>query len=99
MDEIVKIKVFGEEFRFKPENQDVDSEKIVEYLKHSILMAEDQIGCKYSDKNKIAILLLAGMNMSKDFNELKMKYISLEDYITDRALSLIKKIDNEIQEF
>lgn len=97
MDEIVKIKVFGEEFRFKPEDQDVDSEKIVEYLKRSISMAEDQIGCKYSDKNKIAILLLAGMNMSKDFNELKMKYIGIEDYITDRALSLIKKIDNEIQ--
>ncbi len=97
MDEIVKIKVFGEEFRFKPEDQGVDPEKIVEYLKDYIVMAEEQIGCKSSRKNKIAILLLAGMNMSKDLNELKMKYNSLEDYITDRALSLIEKIDNEIQ--
>ena len=97
MDEIVKIKVFGEEFRFKPEDQGVDPEKIVEYLKHYIVMAEEQIGCKASGKNKIAILLLAGMNMSKDLNELKMKYTSLENYITDRALSLIEKIDNEIQ--
>ncbi len=97
MDDIVKIKVFGEEFRFKPECQGSDPEKIVESLNHYILMAEEQIGSKSSDKNKIAILLLAGMNMSKDFNDLKMEYTRLEDYVAQWTSSLIAKIDNELQ--
>ena len=97
MDEIVKIKVFGEEFRFRPENQGADPERIVEFLNHYILMAEEQIGSKTKDKNKIAILLLAGMNMSKDFNDLKIEYSRLEDYIAQRISSLIAKINNELQ--
>ncbi len=97
MDDIVKIKVFGEEFRFKPERQGADPEKIVECLNDYILMAEEQIGLKSSDKNKMAILLLAGMNMSKDFNDLKIEYDKLEDYVARRTSSLIAKINNELQ--
>ncbi len=94
MDEIVKIKVFGEEFRFRPEKQGADPEQIVEFLNHYILMAEEQIGSKTSDKNKIAILLLAGMNMSKDFNDLKNEHTRLEEYVVQRTSSLIAKINN-----
>ncbi len=97
MDEIVKIKVFGEEFGFKPEQQGADSEKIVEALNRYIKMAEEQIGFKTSYKNKTAILLLAGMNMSKDFNDLKRKYVRLEDFITKRTSTLIAKINNELK--
>ncbi len=97
MDEIVKIEVFGEEFRFRPENQGADPKRIVEFLNHYILMAEEQIGSKTKDKNKIAILLLAGLNMSKDFNDLKDEYSKIEDYIAQRTSSLIAKINNELQ--
>ena len=97
MDEIVKIKVFGEEFRFKPEKQGADLEKIVESLNHYILTAEEQVGSKTSDKNKMATLLLAGMNMSKDFSDLKIQYSRLENYIAQRTSSLIAKINNELK--
>ncbi len=94
LDEVVKIKFLGEEFRFKPNSQIQGSQRIVDDLEHYILTAEKQFDHKTSNKNKIAILLLAAMNISKDLNELKIKYSGLEDYISEKIAILIKKIDN-----
>jgi cell division protein ZapA (FtsZ GTPase activity inhibitor) len=93
LDEIVIIELFGEEFRFRPEGDDMDSEKVAEYLKHHVELAEKQFQFKSSDKNKLAILLLAAMNMSKDFHELQMECSKLEAHVCQRMASLKKKID------
>ena len=94
LDKVVKIKFLGEEFIFKPNSQIQGSQRIVDDLEHYILTAEKQFDQKTSNKNKIAILLLAAMNISKDLHELKMKYSGLEDYVSEKIAILIKKIDN-----
>jgi cell division protein ZapA (FtsZ GTPase activity inhibitor) len=48
---------------------------------------------KNSGRNKIAILLLAAMNLSKDFHELKMQHAELEKDMERKISSLMKKID------
>jgi len=40
LDEIVKIDLFGEEFRFKPDNQVKDPDKVAQHLKDYINEAE-----------------------------------------------------------
>jgi cell division protein ZapA (FtsZ GTPase activity inhibitor) len=97
LDEIVVIDLFGEEFRFKPDNQVVNPEQVAQYLKKYIRDAEGSFPNKTSGKNKIAILLLAAMNLSKDFHELKAQHSELEKDIDARVSSLIKKIDQEIE--
>ncbi len=97
MDEIVVIDLFGEEFRFKPDNQVENPEQVAQYLKNYIKDAEGLFGNKTTGKNKIAILLLAAMNLSKDFHELKMQHSVLEKEIDKRISSLIKKIDKGIE--
>ncbi|WP_299979589.1 cell division protein ZapA [Desulfobacula sp.] len=97
MDEIVVIDLFGEEFRFKPDDQVKNPEQIAQYLKKYIKEAEKLFQNKASGKNKIAILLLAAMNLSKDFHELKLQHSELEKEIDNRISSLIKKIDTGIE--
>ena len=58
MNEIVKIDLFGEEFRFKPDDQVENPEKVATYLKNYIKQAEDMFQNKVSGKNKIAIMYL-----------------------------------------
>ena len=77
MNEIIKIDLFGEEFRFKPDDQVENPEKVAKYLKNYIKQAENMFQNKTSGKNKIAILLLAAMNVSKDFYELKVQHADL----------------------
>ncbi|MBU1341402.1 MAG: cell division protein ZapA [Proteobacteria bacterium] len=97
MDEIVVIDLFGEEFRFKPDGQVENPKQVALYLKKYIKEAEDLFQNNPSEKNKIAILLLAAMNLSKDFHELKLQYSELEKKINSRMSSLIEKIDKGIE--
>ena len=97
MDELVVIDLFGEEFRFKPDGQVENPEKVAQYLKKYINEAEGLFKNKTSGKNKIAILLLAAMNLSKDFHELKMQHSELEKEISNRMSSLLEKINKGIE--
>ena len=97
MNEIVKIDLFGEEFRFKPDDQVENPEKVAKYLKNYIKQAENMFQNKASGKNKIAILLLAAMNVSKDFYELKVQHANLEKEIDNRLSFLLEKIDKGIE--
>lgn len=97
MDEIITIDLFGEEFRFKPDDEVKNPEQVAQYLKKYIKDAEVLFTNKTSGKNKIAILLLAAMNLSKDFHELKVQHSELENDISKRISSLAGKIDKGIE--
>ena len=97
MNEIIKIDLFGEEFRFKPDDQVENPEEVVKYLQNHIKQAESMFKNKTSGKNQIAMLLLAAMNMSKDFYELKIQHTDLEKEINNKFSFLIEKIDKGIK--
>jgi cell division protein ZapA (FtsZ GTPase activity inhibitor) len=97
LDEIIKIDLFGEEFRFKPDGQVKDPDKVAQYLKDYIKEAEGLFRNKTTGRNRIAILLLAAMNLSKDFCELKQQHSELERDVEERISSLITKIDKGIE--
>jgi len=98
LDEIVKIELFGEEFKFKPDKgQTYDPEQIAAHVKEYIDEAESLFQNKTSSKNRIAILLLAAMNLSKDYHELRLKYSDLEKDIEDRVSSLLEKIEKTMK--
>ena len=94
MDEIIKIDLFGEEFRFKPDDQVKNPKKVVQSLTDYIQEAERMVPTKNSARNKMAILLLAAINLSKDHHELKMQYAEFEKDMEKKISSLMNKIDN-----
>ncbi len=93
LDDIVKIVLFGEEFKFKPDGRVEDSHQIAEYLQHNVDMAEALFSEGAPGTNKLAILLLAAMNISQDYHELKTKHAKFTGYVSQRTSSLIKKIE------
>jgi len=97
LDEIVKIDLFGEEFRFKPDGQVKDPDKVAQYLKDYIKEAEALFQNKTTGRNKIAILLLAAMNLSRDFYELKQQHSELKRDVEQRVSSLMYKVDKGIE--
>jgi len=97
LDEIVKIDLFGEEFRFKPDKLVKDPDKVAQHLKDYINEAETLFQNKATGRNKIVVLLLAAMNLSKDFYELKQQHSELERDVEKRISSLMHKIDKGIE--
>lgn len=97
MNEIIKIDLFGEEFRFKPDGEVKNPEKVAQHLTDYIQEAEKMFPSKSSGRNKIAILLLAAMNLSKDFHELKLQHSEFKRDVGEKMSSLINKIDKELE--
>lgn len=97
LEDILTIELFGETYKFKPNERVEDSKLIAERLADYVEKAEAQFESTSNVKNKTAILLLAAMNMSKDFHELKLEYSRLEDTVIQRTSTLIKKIDDGIR--
>jgi len=96
LDEIVKIDLFGEEFKFKSDTNVKDPDKVAQYLKDYIKEAAVSFSNKTTGRNRVAILLLAAMNLSKDFYELKQHHSELESDVEKRISSLLYKIDKGI---
>ncbi|MFO7885555.1 MAG: cell division protein ZapA [Desulfobacteraceae bacterium] len=96
MDEIVKIELFGQEFKFQPDNNVKDSQKVVDAVKLYIAEAEKQFNAKNTGRDKMAILLLAAMNLSKDYYELQTENARLEAYVSQKAAYLLEKINKSI---
>lgn len=97
MNEIVKIDLFGKEFRFQPDDKVEDPEVVAQYLKEYIKQAENMFQNTTSGKNQIAVLLLAAMNISKDFHELKMQQTEFNKDIDSKLSFLIDKINKGIE--
>ena len=95
-DSIITVDLYGIKFRFKPDNNVDNPEQIISELSQYIVSAEKHIKYTASDRNKLAILLLAAMNLSNDFQELKLKYSNLKSHVMERAESLLDKIEHEI---
>ena len=93
LDELVVIEIFGEEYRFRPDSQVENPEQVVQHLKKYIKESESLLQNRPSDKNKIVTLLLAAMNLSRDFNELKIKCSEFEMETEKKVTSMLEKID------
>ena len=96
MDEIIKIELFGEEFQFKADAQVEDPQKIADFLTRYIDEAEGVIGNNIGDRNKIAIRLLAAMNLSKELTEIKWQSSQLQQDVNENISSLIEKLNKGI---
>jgi len=96
IDGIITIDLYGIKFRFKPDNNVEKPEQIIDELNQYISTAEKHIKYTASDRNKLAILLLAAMNLSNDFRELKLQYASFESHVMNRTTLLLDKIEHEI---
>ncbi len=96
VDGIITIDLFGTKFRFKPDSNVEQPELIIDELNYYIQNAEKHIKFTASDRNKLAILLLASMNMSNDLRELKLQHARLEEYVMHRTSYLLERIESNL---
>ena len=97
MDEIVTIDLFGEEFRFKPDEEVKDPDRVVKHLEEYIKQAQSRVKNKAGGRNKMIILLLAAMNLSRDYHELKRQHTQLEKDVENKISSLLYKIEKGLE--
>ena len=101
-DGILNIDLFGSKFRLKPDDNGEEPEQllpehIIDELNRYVEGAQQSIKFTASDKNKLAILLIASMNMSIDLRKIRLQYEQLYEQVINKTSTLLNKLEQELE--
>jgi len=96
VDQLVTIDVLGQPFSFKTDSDLSEARAIADYLSASVGQVKTQCGNQAPTPDKRAILLLAALNITSEFFELKKKHRELLDDLEHRSAHLIDALDTQL---
>ena len=96
MEKTVTIELFGQQHTFKANSEVAKEKEVADFLVREVTRVETQQSGQSSNISKLAILMLAALNISNEHMELKRNYSKLLQDITNRTSKLIYTLDNSV---
>lgn len=84
----ITIELFGEKFNFKADEGHLKADEIAEYLKKELEKVESQLPVHTAKSNKLAVLVLVALNISKQYIELMHKHLKFVNSVSTRTARL-----------
>jgi len=94
LEQLVTIEIFGRPYTFKAESEATKAKEVVDFLKREITKVETQQSGKSPGITKLAILILAALNIANENFDLKMNHSELLEQISERSTRLIRRLDD-----
>lgn len=92
MEQVIKIELLGETFKFKSEETRSNLKEILSYLLKELKKVESQFPSHALKTNKSAILVMTALNISKQYVELANTHSDFLNAVSSRA----KKLDDTL---
>ncbi len=99
MEQLVTIELFGQSYTFKSESEGTKAEEMAEFLKQEVTRVETRLKDQAVNMNKLAILLLATLNIVNEHFEQKRSYSELLQDISGRSADLLRLLDENIESY
>jgi cell division protein ZapA (FtsZ GTPase activity inhibitor) len=87
-EQFITIELFGEKFNFKADEGHLKADEIAEYLKKELEKVESQLPAHTAKSNKLAVLVLVALNISKQYIELMHKHLKFVNSVSTRTARL-----------
>ena len=97
MEQIVTIELFGQPHTFKANSEVTKEKEVADFLVREVTRVENQQSGQSSNISKLAILMIAALNIANEHMELKRNYSKLMRDVTNRTSKLIHTLDNNVQ--
>ena len=97
MEELVTIELFGRSYTFKAESEITMAKDVADYLVKEVGKVEAQKSFKSSNISKLAIMILAALNIANENMELKKKHSDFMQSISEQSSDLIRSLDAFVQ--
>ena len=94
MEQLVTIEIFGRPYTFKAESEATKAKEVVDFLKREITKVETQQSGKSPGITKLAILILAALNIANENFDLKTNHSELFEQISERSARLNRRLDD-----
>ena len=97
MEETVTIELFGQPHTFKANLEVAKVKEVADLVVREVVRVEDQQSGQTSNISKLAVLMLAALNIANEHMELKKNYAELLRDVTSRSEKLIQTLDSSVQ--
>jgi len=97
LEQLVTIEIFGRPYTFKAESETTKAKEVVDFLKKEITSVENQQSNTSPGITKLAILILAALNIANENFDLKTNQSELLEQISERSTRLISVLDDCLQ--
>ena len=97
MEETVTIELFGQPHTFKANSEVTQEKEVADLLVKEVARVQNQQPGQSSNISKLAILMIAALNIANEHMELKRNYAKLLSDVTNRTSKLIHTLDNTVQ--
>ena len=97
MEKTITIELFGQPHTFKANSEVTQEKEVADLLVKEVTRVENQQSGQSSNISKLAILMIAALNIANEHMELKRNYAKLLSDVTNRTSKLIHTLDNSVQ--
>ena len=97
MEKTVTIELFGQPHTFKANSEVTKEQEVADLLVKEVARVENQQSEQSSNISKLAILMLAALNIANENMELKRNYSEFLRDVTNRTSKLIQTLDITVQ--
>lgn len=97
MERILSIELFGQEYKFKTEINEIEAKKAIDLLLEQVNKTEKQQSAKTNHINKLSIIIIVALNMANKNLELKKKNAGLLSNISKGYETLIAKLNSVLK--
>lgn len=95
MDQTFTIDILGRQFTFTTDADVSEAKAVADYIVESIDKASEQCSQKAQTPDKWAILILAALNITNDYFELKRQHQHLLSDINQRSANLLHTLESQ----
>jgi len=88
VEQLITIELLGESFQFKVHEGDTDPERIADYLTREVEQVSQQYPEHVRKTNKLAILVSAALNITKQYFEMQSDHSEFIADVTHRTFRL-----------
>ncbi len=93
MEQLVTIELFGRPYTFKAESEVKHAKEVADYLVREVKRVEALQSNQSSDITKLAIIILAALNIANENMEIKRDRTNIFNTISSRSAKLIHTLD------
>jgi len=97
LERILSIELFGQEYKFKTEINEIDAKKAIDLLLEQVNRTEKQQSVKTNHINKLSIIIIVALNMANKNIELQKKNSVLLNNISKGYKTLIAKLNSVLK--
>jgi cell division protein ZapA (FtsZ GTPase activity inhibitor) len=97
LEQLLKIELFGQPFTIKADSEVTKAREVADFLVKEVSKIEAQQRGTTSNLNKLAILILAALNIANENLELKKNHSDLLRNISERAKAIDRLLDSRLQ--